>query len=378
MSETQTDIRGRTHMSALHRYGGMLLRGALIGTAVLLLWRPCLPFAAAFVLAGVLQKPYRYLSARLAGRRGSLWRRCVRWLASVICVLGCAVCGGGFLWLIGVLLWEEICRGFVWLGDNASAVVGMIGQLTSAVTSLLSALPFGGVWGNALGASVTEAVGSLLPDMIGALLAGWSAKLSSVVTAVVSALPGIILFFAVFLLSAVYMIQDYDVFAAALNDRLPRGVRRTWTRICRGLGFGMRGILLAYAKLASVTFALLFVGLCLLGVRGALMLALIGVLIDLLPVFGVGTLLLPWALISFFAGKAGLGVGLVLLYLVIAVTRQILEPRLIGKSAGLHPLGVLAALYTGGVLFGVWGMVAAPILLTVVWRGYRAVRNGAS
>lgn len=378
LSEQQSGIWDRTNLTAVRRWGGLLLRGAVIAGAVLLLWRPCLPFATAFALAALLQKPYRYLLARLPGGGGGRRSKACRGIAAVICVLGCAVCGGGLLWLMGALLWEEVCRCFVWLGDNASEVVGMIGRLTDAVTALLSALPFGGAYGNALGGAVTEAVDSLLPDMIGSLLAGVSAKLSSVLTSAVAALPGILLFFAVFLLSAIYMIQDYDALAAALTSHLPAGVCRTWERIRRGFGCGVRGMLLAYAKLSGVTFVLLLAGLLLLGVRGAFMLAVLGVMIDILPVFGVGTLLLPWALLSFFGGEAGRGIGLLLLYLLIAAMRQILEPRLIGKSAGLHPLGVLAALYGGGVLFGAWGLILAPFVLTVVWRGYRMVRNGCT
>jgi len=377
LSEKQTDIRAWANMSFLRRCGYILLWTAVIAVPVLLLWRPCLPFAAAFALAALLQKPYRYLLSRLAGwRRYSLWRKTSGCAAAVICVLGCAVCGGGFLWLVGILLWEEVCRFFVWLGDNASTAVGMIGQLTSAVTSLLSALPFGGVYGNALGVSVTAAVEELLPDMLGSLLTEVSAALSAAVTAVVSALPGIVLFFAVFLLSAIYMTQEYDVLSAAFTSHLPAGVRRIGTRIRRGFGSGMKGLLLAYAKLSSITFALLLIGLLLLGVERVLPAAVFGVLIDILPVFGVGTLLLPWALFSFFCGRAAFGVGLVLLYLVIAVTRQILEPRLIGRSMGLHPLAVLFALYGGGVLFGTVGLILAPFLLTAVWRGYRMVRDG--
>ena len=116
---------------------------------------------------------------------------------------------------------------------------------------------------------------------------------------------------------------------------------------------------------------------CLSGVRGALTVSLIGALIDLLPLIGVGVLLLPWALFAFFCGRRGLGVGLVVLYLVLTVTRRVIEPRLIGRSMGLHPLAARFALYAGGVLFGPLGMIGVPLAASAVLWGYRAVKHGA-
>lgn len=93
----------------------------------------------------------------------------------------------------------------------------------------------------------------------------------------------------------------------------------------------------------------------------------------ILPFFGVGGLLIPWAIFSFFMGNPGRGVGFVVLYLVICFVRQALEPRLIGKTAGVHPLAVLFAMYAGGMLFGITGMIVFPFLLTAVWRGCRMI-----
>ena len=89
-----------------------------------------------------------------------------------------------------------------------------------------------------------------------------------------------------------------------------------------------------------------------------------------LPVFGTGTILIPWALVLFLRGQTKTGVGLVVLYGAAALSRQALEPRLVGKQVGLNPVLTLLALYTGYRLLGVGGMIVFPItamLLKQIW-----------
>ena len=84
-------------------------------------------------------------------------------------------------------------------------------------------------------------------------------------------------------------------------------------------------------------------------------------LIDALPVFGTGTVLIPWALLEFLHGNTACGVGFLILYAVAALTRQTLEPRLVGQQIGLAPIFTLLALYAGYKTIGVPGMILFPI-----------------
>ena len=98
--------------------------------------------------------------------------------------------------------------------------------------------------------------------------------------------------------------------------------------------------------------------------------ALVITAVDALPVFGTGTILIPWALVLFLRGQTKTGVGLVVLYGAAALSRQALEPRLVGKQVGLNPVLTLLALYTGYRLLGVGGMIVFPItamLLKQIW-----------
>ena len=91
---------------------------------------------------------------------------------------------------------------------------------------------------------------------------------------------------------------------------------------------------------------------------------------DILPVLGVGTALLPWAIFRLLGGNTWGGVGLILLYAVITVVRQITEPHLVGKSIGLHPLVTLFAFFAGMKLFGLWGIIKGPVGLVMIEQSY--------
>jgi len=112
--------------------------------------------------------------------------------------------------------------------------------------------------------------------------------------------------------------------------------------------------------------ALLLAGFLLLNVERAVLAALLTSLVDLLPVLGVGTVLVPWSVLAFLSGDVFRGVGLLVLFGIMVVVRQFLEPRIVGGSLGIHPLLTLLAVFAGFRLFGFAGMLGAPILLYAV------------
>ena len=124
--------------------------------------------------------------------------------------------------------------------------------------------------------------------------------------------------------------------------------------------------LLAQLQLSGVTFSILLLGYLLLGISYAPLWALVTALVDALPVLGTGSVLLPWGLICLLQGNVAQAIGLVGIYVVVAVTRSVLEPRLLGKHLGLDPLATLIALYVGYKLWGIGGMILSPLLAVTV------------
>ena len=111
-----------------------------------------------------------------------------------------------------------------------------------------------------------------------------------------------------------------------------------------------------------MTFALLFPGFCILRVRYAFLLAVVIAFVDMLPVLGVGTVLIPWSTVVLLQKNYYLGFGLLILYAAVLILRQILEPRLVGHSLGISPILTLFSTYAGWKLLGFWGMILGPVL----------------
>ena len=114
-----------------------------------------------------------------------------------------------------------------------------------------------------------------------------------------------------------------------------------------------------------VTFLEVFAGLCLLGFGFPLLWSLFIAAVDFLPVLGTGTVLVPMAVLFFVGGNIPKGIGLLVLWGITALVRQILEPKILGKSLGIPPLCTLAASYLGLKLFGVLGLIFMPVLVSV-------------
>lgn len=122
-------------------------------------------------------------------------------------------------------------------------------------------------------------------------------------------------------------------------------------------------MLKGYISIMFITFVELSVGLTVLQAPNSILLAALIAVVDILPVLGTGTVLIPWSLISLITGDTFLGIGLIILYVVILIVRNIIEPKFIGKRIGLKPLVTLVSMYLGMKLAGVAGMFIFPLVV---------------
>ena len=148
--------------------------------------------------------------------------------------------------------------------------------------------------------------------------------------------------------------------------RFPREKLRPILDTLKRIKTIVAGWLAAQLKLAGMTLAILLAGFLLLRIPYAPLWAVGVSLVDAFPVLGTGTILLPWALICFLQSDNARAIGILGIYVVISVTRSVLEPKLVGKHLGLDPLVTLMALYAGYKLFGILGMLFAPMLAVIV------------
>lgn len=147
----------------------------------------------------------------------------------------------------------------------------------------------------------------------------------------------------------------------------------TGKRIRRVMG----GWLTAQCKLIGISFVILFLGLVILQIPYALLWAAGICLVDAFPVLGTGTVLLPWSLVCLLQGDTPRAIGLASTYMAVTLTRSMLEPKFLGRHLGLDPLVTLVALYVGFRLWGIGGMILAPVL-TVIALQIAAERPGGT
>ena len=151
-----------------------------------------------------------------------------------------------------------------------------------------------------------------------------------------------------------------------LKKRLPEEKLKPAADALKRMKNAVGGWLMAQLKLMGVTFTILTLGFVVLRIAYAPLWALVVALVDALPVLGTGTVLVPWAVICFLQGEGARAIGLLVVYAVVTLSRSMLEPKLVGRHLGLDPLVTLMALYAGYKLWGVGGMIFAPLLAVTI------------
>ena len=194
------------------------------------------------------------------------------------------------------------------------------------------------------------------------LLGKITAWLLGLAGGILGRLPDSALGFGTGILSAFLISARLPKIRLWLLGKIPRDRLNVLLGRFRRLRRMLRSWLTAQLKLMSVTFCILTAGLTLLRIPRSLLWAFVIALVDALPVFGTGTVLIPWALVCFLQGNRVLALGIAGTYATAALTRSILEPKLLGRHLGLDPLATLAALYIGCRLWGIAGMIAAPMI----------------
>lgn len=218
--------------------------------------------------------------------------------------------------------------------------------------------------------------GEGLSDAIFSAATSLLSGLFNVLRSLASALPGAILAIVITVISAIYFSVDLDRINGAMLSLVPKDRRDGVERIKNGfLSVGIKYVF-SYFLLFLITFATVLVGFLILKVPYALFLALLVAFLDLLPVIGVGTFLIPYGVFEIVRGNSALGIGLLILFAVQTVIRELAEPKILGKNLGVHPLLTLVILYTSYTLFGFIGILTVPIF-TVIAELFLAKKNSA-
>jgi sporulation integral membrane protein YtvI len=187
-----------------------------------------------------------------------------------------------------------------------------------------------------------------------------------------STLPNIATVLVIAILASFFIALDWFSIRTKIQSWTPDRLKITIGPIMKDLKRAMFGFIKAQFILISITAVIVIIGLFILGVEYAFTIGLITGLVDLLPYLGTGAIMIPWIAYLFITGSHQLGIGLSILYGIIIVIRQILEPRVLASTVGLDPLLTLIALFIGLQLFGFLGLIIGPVTIVVLGAFARA------
>ena len=320
-----------------------------------------LPFVVAAALAVFLQKPVRKISSKIHIKTHGA--------VSTILVLLIVVIIVGAAGLLGWVLVSELKEFFTYLFSRFDSVNDVIVTVREFVMGIVAKLPRG------LGATVSNYVSDFFNnlstessvidmEMLSAPLSGaWS---------VVKGIPSAFLSVLVTIISCVFMTSEYDLIKNMILDMLTESKGKKLVSSKQTVTRGISKIVKAYATLMLITFSEMFLGLNLMKLIGVYeggyiaIIAFVTCIVDIIPVLGTGTVLIPWAVYNLVMGNVGLGIGLLVLYAVITVLRQILEPKLVANQAGLPAIATIMAMFIGARLFGAFGILLLPLTVIIL------------
>ncbi len=218
---------------------------------------------------------------------------------------------------------------------------------------------------NALPVEVTGTVTTNLSSV--------TTKITDFITAIiqtaistVSSIPKLTVFAIVTILATYFISSDRKAISSFFYRQLPFSWRKRMTGIKKDTIKALLGYFRAILILMGFTFVEVSVGLFILDVKYAFLLALIVALSDAIPIVGTGVVMLPWILWNVFTGNMPLAFGLAIIYILGILIRQIMEPKIVGSQIGLHPLVTLFAMYIGLQFFSILGMFIGPISMIIV------------
>ena len=346
----QKDRKAGEQLETVKKYGKVVLNIAVpvLEIAVVCVLGPkllrfFLPFVIGWIIAMIANPLVRWLEKRVKIVR--------KHSSAVIVVLVLAgVIGLGYL-ILSRLFSEafQLARALPELYDHAALEIQGVLQRFDRLLRLVPA---------AVQQSIREFAGN-----VGKALSVLAQKIAEptvqVAGNVAKSIPSALVYTVVTILSSYFFIAEQDRIVEFWKRYLPNGLERYYHYLKSDVKRLIGGYFLAQFKIMFVVAAILVAGMFVLGIDYALPISILIALLDFLPMFGTGTVLIPWALIKLFSGNYVLAAGMALLYVLTQVVRQIIQPKIVGDSMGLPPLLTLIFLYLGFKLHGISGMIIA-------------------
>jgi len=338
------------------RIGAYFLYLLLILLALLFVLPRLLDFFKPFVIGFILS----FITYPLAKKLETVIHLKRKHSSAIIVVIALALVVLA-LYGIGVLLFSGISHFVAQMPEMIQEADSEISLAVAALETMLAKTPLANVFNlNELSETINTGVSSLLTAITSSIsnIDIWS-KLKNV--------PNVLVATVTCLLSLYFFTADRDSIKERIVKHLPLSFRESLAYLYHQ----SLGTIIVYfkvqLKIMLPVWLILFIGLLILRVPYAWLWSFLIAFLDMLPVFGTGTVLVPWALIKLLSGQFTVAIGMIILYIICLVLHQLLQPKLIGDSVGLNPFAALIYMYIGYRFYGVIGMIIAiPLGMFIV------------
>ena len=277
--------------------------------------------------------------------------------------------------LLVVRLGSEI-KGFIkYVMDQLQDIPTFLTKAESFISSHLKFLP------NSLESSITSYLSDKLSTLLGESekTASSTSSLPSLLSSPLSSvwntakqIPSTLIAIVMAIVACCFMTSDFKTVRKVILSLFNPDSRDTIIRAKQLLVPSLARMAKAYLIIITITFCELSLGLWILKLthlyKGGyiFIISFIIALIDIIPILGTGTILVPWAIYQLFSGNYGLAIGILVMYVIITVIRQIIEPKLVANQLGLPAFATIISMYIGSQIFGVLGIFILPITLVMV------------
>ena len=310
-----------------------------------------MPFLIAFIISLIIEPAIRYLMKKT---------KMTRKMSSIIIFIIV------FSIIIGVITWGIISL----ISESTNLLQTLNIYIDKAYTQIQDVIGKLEITKISISNNVLDIAQNASRELL-LKISTWLTQFLTKLINIVTSIPVMGIYTVITILSVYFICTDKIYILDLMEHHMPKKwVQKIGTHI-KEISKSLGGYLKAEAILVLVSFAISVIGLYFfkfigMNIKYPLLIALGIGFVDALPILGSGTVMLPWAIISALNGDLKLGIAVIVLWIIMSIVRQILEPKIVSGKIGIHPIFTLIAMYTGFKIIGVMGMLVGPIVLIIL------------
>ena len=326
----------------------LIILGIYIGIRLTIFY---IPFLIAFIISLIIEPGIKFFM-----KKTKTTRRCSSILIFVIV----------FSILIGAIIWGTISL----ISESTNLLQGLNLYIDKAYTQVQDIISKISVTRIGASSNITNLIQEASREIL-LKLSTWLTNFLTKLIEIITSIPTMAIYTVITILSLYFICTDKIYILDLLEHHMPKKWVEKIGKHIREITKSLGGYLKAEAILILVSFIISVIGLYIfkligMNVKYPLLMALGIGFVDALPILGSGSVMVPWAIIEALNGDFKLGISIIVLWIIMSIVRQFLEPKIVSGKIGIHPIFTLIAMYTGFKIIGIMGMLIGPIILIIL------------